>query len=229
MIGYVVVEGHGEVGAVLNLLHRLGQDLGLPQIYWRPPMRLAMTSERSVTHACDIIRLKPDVECLLVLRDDDDGCPATDGPQVAQWLRDQALPFPAAVTLLHREYEVLFLGSLRAIAGQPLVTAGIERPGVDAGARFTGDPESVRDVKGWLSQHYPAQTRYRPTTDQLPLTRLLDFAELRASGVSCFGTLERALRFLSTGGGPGAVYPPPAGTQASGATGQTPPTTPPHP
>jgi hypothetical protein len=39
---------------------------------------------------------------------------------------------------------------------------------------------------------------YKPTLDQLPLTRFVDFGAIRAHEppLPCFGTLERALRFL---------------------------------
>jgi hypothetical protein len=142
--GYVVVEGHGEVQAVPRLLFRLVADLGLPTIYWRPPMRRPITSERVAADICAIVRTKRNVDCLLVLRDEDDGCPATAGPELSKWLANQQLPFPAAATLLHREYEALFLPCIDVMAGQSLVTASISRPGLLAGTSFTGNPESLR-------------------------------------------------------------------------------------
>ncbi len=39
------------------------------------------------------------------------------------------------------------------------------------------------------------------------MTRMIDFEDLRRSGLSSFGTLENALRFLSTARGTAAVYP----------------------
>ncbi len=83
---------------------------------------------------------------------------------------------------------------------------GIERPGVRPGARFVGDPESHRDAKGVLTANY-ISGRYKPTLDQLALTRLVRFEDLREANVSAFGTLERALKFLATANGR-AVYPP---------------------
>ncbi len=52
--------------------------------------------------------------------------------------------------------------------------------------------------------------RYKPTLDQLALTRMIDSSDLRSVGLPAFGTLERALRFLASAPAPGAVYPPPA-------------------
>lgn len=108
MNGYVIIEGQGEVAAVTNLLTRLASDLKLPPIHWRPPMRKAVTSQRVALEVCEIVRSKADIDCLLVLRDEDDGCPRQTGPELAGWLAAASLPFPTAATLMYREYEVLF-------------------------------------------------------------------------------------------------------------------------
>jgi len=86
--------------------------------------------------------------------------------------------------------------------------AGKPRPGLRSGTAFTGDPEQKRGVKEWLSAHFAPGHRYRPTTDQLAMTQMIDFAVLRASGMASFGTLERALAFLSNPSPNGKmVYP----------------------
>jgi len=68
------------------------------------------------------------------------------------------------------------------------------------------DWEARRGIKEWLTAHFPENRSYKPTLDQLPLTRLLDFSVLRQADLPCFGTLERALAFLGQGGS-GEVYP----------------------
>ena len=134
--------------------------------------------------------------------------PAKTGPQTAGWIAAAKLPFPAAIVLAHREYEVLFLPCLHLMAGKPIRDSrGIERPGIVAGTTWSGDPEAKRDIKGWLSEHFPKGWSYKPTEDQLPLTRMLDFSVLRASALPCFLTLERALCALVRGSA-GEVYPP---------------------
>lgn len=51
--------------------------------------------------------------------------------------------------------------------------------------------------------------RYKPAVDQLPLTRMVDFDVVRQKGLPWFGSLERALAFLSEHLGEGGVaYPP---------------------
>jgi len=211
--GYLVVEGHGEVRAALNLVTRLWQDLSLdPQFHWSdPPIRgQALHTQEGVVRACHLVRTKRDAAALLVLRDADDDvdCPKTRGPQSAEWIRAQQLAFPAAVVLFRREFETLFLPCIGRMAGRPLRDdRGIERAGLGPETVFTGQYEGVRGVKEWLSRHFPPGRSYKPTLDKLPLTRMIDFADLRQSGLPSFGTLENALQFINTSRGRPGVYP----------------------
>jgi hypothetical protein len=208
--GYIVVEGHGELAAAHNLVTRLSRDL---QVFmpWTAPRRYPnLHLRRGVEKAAARARVEADVAGLLLLRDEDDRCPAETAPEIAAWLRALALPFPAAVVLLHREYEALFLPCIDLMAGRELDGYGSRRPGLLPGTRFTGDPQAIRGVKEWLSKHFPRGSSYKPTLDQLPLTRMLDFRRLRSASLPCFGSLERALRFLGEHTGTsGQVYPPP--------------------
>lgn len=199
--GYVVVEGHGETGAVLNLVTRLSSDLGLESAArWAEPIRgRALGTEAGVRDAVELVRGKGDAARLLILRDEDDGCPATAGPAAASWIAAHADAFPIAVVLARSEYESLFLASLETIAGRAIRDpSNVERAGLVADAKFDGDPESKRGAKEWLSAHFPRGKRYKPTLDQAPLTRMVDFGVVRRRGLAWFGTLERALRFLAT-------------------------------
>ena len=63
---------------------------------------------------------------------------------MADWLRSLGLPFPAAVVLLHPEYEVVFLPCLDRLAGKLLDG----RPGLDADTVWDGASwEARRGVK----------------------------------------------------------------------------------
>jgi hypothetical protein len=213
--GYIIIEGHGEVRAIHNLVVRLWQDLGLLPLNWAdPPFRgLSINTHAGISRACGVIRAKPDVDTLLIIRDadDDTDCPKLKGPETAGWVRGEALPFPCAVVLIRREYETLFLPCLARMAGVPLRDdRNIERPGLSPGTTFVGDFEGKRDVKGWLSKQLPPGRAYKPTVDQLPMTRMIDFGDLRRSGLPSFGTLERALRFLDANRGRSNVYPAPS-------------------
>jgi hypothetical protein len=207
--GYVLVEGHGELGAVDNLISRVSADLRI-SMPWSPAKRwLNLHQETGVRRGASRIRTEPDADALLILRDEDDHCPAERAPVMARWLADLQLPFPAAIVLLHPEYEVLFLPCLAEMAGKPLGTGAGTRPGLRPGTRWAGPWESRRGIKEWLSAHFAPNRSYKPTLDQLPLTRLIDLPVLRQAGVPCFDTLERALRALATRRG-GEVYPPPS-------------------
>lgn len=198
--GYLVVEGHGDGQAALNLVIRLWDDLRLTALHWADPIRgKNLHQERGVHKACQLVRSKPDVAGLLLLRDEDDGCPKDTAPQAATWVRGLRMPFPAAVVLAHREYEAFFLPCVPLMAGRKLIGPGnLERPGLVAGSVFEGNPEGVRGVKEWLSRNMPLGHSYKPTVDQLPMTRMIDFKALRNSNppLPCFGSLERALLFL---------------------------------
>lgn len=209
--GYILVEGHGELGAVDNLVSRLSADLRLSST-WAPAVRWKnLHQQAGFEKGANFIRSKQEVDALLVLRDEDDACPASVGPLMASWLNDLQLPFPSAAVLFHPEYEVLFLPCLARMAGKMLGTGAAARPGLRPETQWEGDWEARRGIKEWLSKHFPPNRSYKPTLDQLPLTRLLDFSELRKAELACFGTLERALTFLCKGPA-SAVYPPPSYT-----------------
>jgi len=199
--GYLVVEGHGDGQAALNLVVRLWDDLRLPALHWADPIRgKNLHQERGVHKACQLVRSKPDVAGMLLLRDEDDGCPKNTAPQAATWVRGLRLPFPSAIVLAHREYEAFFLPCVPLMAGRKLRGPGnLERPGLIPGSVFHGNPEDIRGVKEWLSERMPSGYSYKPTVDQLPMTRMIDFETLRRSEplLPCFGSLERALRFLA--------------------------------
>ena len=207
--GYVLVEGHGEVdGAANNLIARLSRDVQTP-FSWSPARRWTNlhlwdgVRRGGLRSGAEFIRSKGDASALLILRDEDDGCPRELAPARAEQLRSLHLPFPTAYVLLHPEFEVLFLPCLDRMSGA----------GFPAGLVWDRDSwEARRGMKEWLSAQLPRGRRYKPTTDQLSLTRCLDLNALRAAEVPCFGTLERAVRFLGarsharTAGG--EVYPP---------------------
>ena len=107
--GYILVEGHGELGAVDNLISRLSEDLGLRRV-WSPAIRWKnLHLARGVEQGANFVRTKPDTEALLILRDEDDKCPKELAPAITEWVRGLRLPFPSAVVLFRPEYEVLFL------------------------------------------------------------------------------------------------------------------------
>jgi len=210
--GYLVVDGQGDVQSAPNLVTRLWSDLELPHLIWPDATRVAGPNNRTRFEKISrfIYGRDGEIDALLVLTDEDDRCPKETAPEIASWLSDLNLPVPAAVVLLHREYETLFLPCLSLMAGRPLKNRqGVLRPGLRSGLEYPStDYEERRGVKEWLTRQLPLGRSYKETTDQLALTRMLDFDVLRASALPCFGSLERSLLFLAKNlGCPGTVYP----------------------
>lgn len=207
---YILVEGHGEVKSVSNLINRLWKDLNLPAIpIHSPPIRLPnIHSDEGLKKGIELVKSKGNATGLLIIRDDEDNCPKELAPTKAEFIRTLDLPFPVSYHLMYREYEVLFLPCIRLMAGKKIVDErGIKRAGIVEGAEFTGDFESKRDIKGIISRFFPPNRKYKLTLDQLPLTRMLDFDIIRKNKVPCFGTLERCLIHISDNLGTNSVYP----------------------
>jgi hypothetical protein len=175
--------------------------MGLPPLHWAEPYRgKNLHQQRGVQKVCEYVRSKENAQAILLLRDEDDGCPKNLAPIAAEWIRSMGLPFPGAVVLAHREFEAFFLPCISKLAGCTLQGPhGIERAGLVLGTTFSGNAENIRGVKEWLSEHMLPGRAYKPTVDQLPLTRMIDLSVLRSSDppLPCFGSLERALKFLA--------------------------------
>ncbi len=185
--GYILVEGHGEVKAALNLIVRLSQE---NKFYtpWTTPRRWPNLHQweaartGGIKAGVEFMRSKRDIGALLILKDEDDQCPKNVAPTMAQQLKTLNLPFPVAYVLLHPEYEVLYLPCLEQLGF----------PSWDGGSW-----ESRRGIKEWLSGQLPRGRSYKPTVDQLPMTQGLDFQTIREADVPSFGSLERAIIFLA--------------------------------
>jgi hypothetical protein len=206
---YLFVEGFGDARAASNLAARLWADLGLPFIPIDNGKRLPnLHVNKGIQRAVDLIRSKSNATGLLIIRDDEDHCPAEIVRERTDFIRSLNASFPIAYHIMYREFETLFLPGLQFLADRVIAYehgAGSVRISEDA--NFDGNPEEFRDAKGIISRFYPGNKRYKPTLDQLPLTRLLDFDIIRKSGLPCFGTLERCLKHLSEKQNTSLVYP----------------------
>ncbi|MBN1199573.1 MAG: hypothetical protein JXA23_09495 [Bacteroidales bacterium] len=206
---FLFVEGYGDARAASNLVTRLWADLALPFIPIDTGKRLPnLNVNKGIQRAVDLIRTKSNADGLLIIRDDEDHCPAEIVKERTDFIRSLAPPFPVAYLIMYREFETLFLPGLHLFAGMTIMhEQGAGGVRISDDVNFEGNPEEFRDAKGIISRFYPGNKRYKPTLDQLPLTRLLDFNLLRASGLPCFGTLERCLHHLSANQNTGKVYP----------------------
>ncbi|MBT0769714.1 hypothetical protein KIH74_12320 [Kineosporia sp. J2-2] len=172
------------------------------------PRYVISSPERAVNAARIAATLEP--AAAILTADLEDSCPAKDAPVFAQAVRNEGLSFPVAIVFFFREFETLAISvapsltgkTLRSPAGKPICTLGSPR-------NIPSSPEGPRDAKGWVSMELMGGLPYKPTVHQLPLTRAMRIADLRAGGLSSFVRLERGLHFLANEvrtGGTG-VYP----------------------
>jgi len=168
-----IVEGRGEVRAVPVLLRRIATSLGLSVDVPRP-IRVARQKivkagklERAVELAA---RRAGQNGHVLVILDADDDCPAALAAELLQRATDARPDRQTCVVLAKSEYESWLLAAVGSIAGQRGIRSSVTPP---------GDPESVRDAKGWLSRHMSHGWSYRPTRDQAALTACFDLEAAR--------------------------------------------------
>jgi len=155
---YILVEGHGDTGAVSNLVNRLWLDLQLPFIpIHSPGLRWKNLHKlEGLKKGVEYIRTKQNVSGLLIVRDDEDNCPVNVVPDVSVNLRALNTPFPIAYHIMYREFETLFLPCLNVFAGQEIkYDFGAGKILISRDANFIGDFEGNRDAKGIVSRFYP--------------------------------------------------------------------------
>ena len=189
----ILAEGHGEAGPsirgsepaatvlVSRLLHHLGHSHEL--FATRTPLRMRSVGE---FYRADVLEkrlryLAQRDRCaaVLILLDMDDGCPTERARELGERVRAMLpLPFSTVIVAAKREYEAWFLASLESI---------------HEGEAYPGDPESLRDAKGWLRKRY----RYRPTSQQSEYTRRIDI-KLAASRSRSFRRMLHAVDEIVT-------------------------------
>lgn len=201
------VEGHGEPEAAQKLVHKIVNHLGYQDCYFSKGRRRPnLHTHEGLRETIELGALSPGVEGILILRDDEDNCPAITAPERANFMRSLSMPFPIAYCILYREYETMFIAYSDEFAKAPVphLIRGqfIFQPGTTAPA----NPEYIRGAKEWLTKHLLGRT-YKPTTDQLSLTQAMDISILQKKGLACIGTLERCVNFLYTNKGSRLVYP----------------------
>lgn len=189
-----IVEGHGEVEAVPNLLHRIVAVVAPEEtVVVRRPIRVSRSKivkpgelEKYVGIATDNVSAGG---AILVLLDAERDCPATLGPLLLARAKAVAPSHPVSVVLAKSEYEAWFLASAVSLAGLHGISRDFEPP---------VEPEEIRDAKGRISAHMPRGKVYHPTRHQQVLTRAFDLEMARRT--SSFDKLWREVASLLTGG-----------------------------
>jgi hypothetical protein len=189
-----IVEGHGEVRAVRELVTRIGVEFLGEWIEVAQPFRLDAGKMRQPNELAKAIRVQAarvkGRGGILVLRDGDDRgvtCPV----ELAASLRPEPGLVSVAVEIVIAcpECEAWFLAAADSLH---------EHPAVRDGARPPADPEGKRDAKGELRQMMTEA--YNPTLHQAKFSALIN---LRTAGRNSrsFRRLVHAIRLLA-GAGP---------------------------
>jgi hypothetical protein len=183
----LIVEGEGDVAALLVLLRRLTRELGRWDVEVARPMvlprgKIVKRDELSRHVELAALRTGPD-DAILVVFDADDDCAATLGPRLLAWARDQRADRRTRIVVIPREFEAWYLAGAAGLAG---------RRGLPLDLAAPTNPESIRDAKGWLSRHLGR--RYHETRDQAPFAERFDLAGARAC--RSFARFERIVAEL---------------------------------
>jgi hypothetical protein len=192
----VVVEGHGEVGAVPILLRRIGEMQDEP-IYIDVPTPIRTSRNRFLRNADEFRRvlLLADAKAgehggILVLLDADEDCPAQLGPATLARAEEVVVNKPISVVLAKREYEAWFLAAAESLAGKRGLPDPLGPP---------DDPEAIGGAKGWITNRMQGSRAYRETLDQPALTQIFDISMARGHSPSFDKFTRDVIRVLRVG------------------------------
>jgi uncharacterized protein DUF4276 len=177
---FPIVEGHGEVGAVPELLRRLSHErfqnyhLEVMRPFRLPRGKILCNQdlERAVEFGARKLDVNGGMGAIFVLLDADDDCPADLAPPLLKRVMRVRHGLLSTVVVAKREYESWFLASAVSLRGRSSVKIDAHPP---------PDPESIRDAKGRLERELLTPgSKYSETIDQVSLTAAMSFDEARA-------------------------------------------------
>jgi len=197
-----IVEGDGETQAVPGLLYRILQELNRWDIQIEKPKEAkgcdTLLATGGLERFVQLAWAVPECVAVLILIDADERCPKETAADFTRRIQALGVHRSVAIVFAKCEFEAWFLASLETIAGKELS----DRPGLPANLRYEQDVETKRGVKEWLSNHFPRGRSYKPSEDQLPMTRLLDIALVRERSRSfrrLYHALEEVIEAMDTG------------------------------
>jgi hypothetical protein len=186
----VIVEGHGEDGAIRTLLERIWYELlggdYIEVIPWRGHQGQLLLPEgeglRPVVEAA-AIKLhstdRTDFRRLLLIMIDTEGhpenCPRTRAPELLAWARAERSDAATeiACVLPNVMFETWFAAAAVSLRGKNGLPSDLPKP---------VDPEGEGLGKGWVRKHLPL--KYKKTADQARFVGHISLAECRESSRS---------------------------------------------
>ena len=187
-----IVEGHGEVAAILPLIHNIIASYDgtvYPRIVtpYRVPWGSLVNRSGELERSAQIVFREGGQDSRLMLLLDADGyCPATLGPELLERLRSRFPDKAISVIVADWEYESWFVESAESIAAHVGSSLEVEIP---------ENIEGIQNPKGWLESNI-LHSRYRETSDQASFSSVVDvpLARQRSRSFDRFCTeLQRLL------------------------------------
>ncbi len=205
---YILAEGHGEVDAATKLVSKICHNLGYHNVQIAKAIRTKnLHKEVDLLNSIRAIQYKPDVEGLLIIKDEDDKCPKIEAPKIATVIRGHPVNFPVSYHLMYREFETLFCAYLNEFSGREIQHMVKGKIKFKENIKAPLNPEIKRDAKGLITQSLEGNRVYKPALDQLTLTQAMDINTLRNLNLPCYGTLERCISHLVNNKNQFLVYP----------------------
>jgi len=195
-----IVEGHGEVEAVPELLRRIWRELE-PGFYlkvqrpWRIGRYKLVKVGELETAIERMTRQLPSPRAILILIDAETDCPGKLGPELLARAKVARPDIPTGLVLAKHEFEAWFLAAIESLRGQC---------GIADDAEEVPDPEAVSDAKGFVKHNMEWGRGYSETVDQPALTASFDMQLARRRSASfdkCWREVERLFAKASRGPG----------------------------
>ncbi len=218
----VIVEGHGEDGAIRTLLERIWYELlggdYIEVIPWRGKQgRLLLPEGEGLRPVAEAAAIKlhaterTDFRRLLLIMIDTEGrpenCPRTRAPELVAWVRQERSDAATeiACVLPNVMFETWFAAAAVSLRGKNSLPNDLPKP---------ANPEGEGAGKGWLKSHLPR--KYKETVDQPRFVGHMSLTECRDSSRSfrhLVQVLEQRLHPLPPPAPPAATAQPPVAEQ----------------
>ncbi len=156
-----IVEGHGEVSAVPELLRRIASEIDCAiELKVLPPIRVDRSKilnrpqefDRAIQLAFGKAAASAPPGAVLILLDAHDDCPADLGPDLRARALKVRSDIPCAVVLAKCEYESWFIAARQSLATRLRVEVPIPAP---------ANPEEIHGAKEWLERNL-LHSKYSP-------------------------------------------------------------------
>jgi hypothetical protein len=191
-----IVEGHGECEAVPALIRRIAKDIDPALCIKMHVMRVPTSKlkkpgevERSVELAVRRVSRRGGI---FIIRDcdEDNGCPAVEGPALLERAKSARPDIPIAVVLAKKEYEAWFIAAVDSLRG---------KRGLPNDLEIVREPEEIRGAKEWLSNRMPSDFPYAETIHQVAFTSVFDMSTARQRSDSfdkCYREITKLVSHL---------------------------------